>query len=116
MKIKKVLLAIIVAICTVIGCTSCGAKKIGSTTEMTPTVVVTRPDYGENTKIHIISNLRDDSLNEGQLEELTNEWLAENRDKTILSIEFHFTNQSNAKKYGLILIVYRDPNATPTEQ
>ncbi len=116
MKIKKVLLAIIVAICTIIGCTSCGAKKIGSTTETTPTVVVTRPDYGEDVKIHIISNLRDDSLNEGQLEELTNEWLAENRDKTILSIEFHFTNQSNAKKYGLILIVYRDPSATSTEQ
>ena len=113
MKIKKVLLALIVAICTIIGCTSCGAKKIGSTTETTPTVVVTRPDYGENTKIHIISNFKDAPLNESQLEDLTNEWLSENKDKTVVSIEFHFVYQSASYKYGLILIVYRD-NSTPT--
>ena len=116
MKIKKVLLAIIVAICTVIGCTSCGAKRIVSTTETTPTVVVTRPDYGENTKIHIISNVGDERLDISKLEELTNEWLSENKDKTIVSIEFHFVSQISGNKYGLIFIVYRDPNATSTEQ
>ncbi len=88
MKIKKVLLALIVAICTIIGCTSCGAKKIGSTTETTPTVVVTRPDYGENTKIHIISNFKDAPLNESQLEDLTNEWLSENSVQVFLYKKF----------------------------
>lgn len=116
MKIKKVLLAVIVAIFAVIGCTSCGAKKIDSGSGQTPTVVVTRPDYGENTKIHIISNFRDATLNESQLEDLTNEWLSKNKDKTILSIEFHFAYQSASYKYGLILIVYRDNNATSTQQ
>lgn len=116
MKIKKVLLAVIVAIFAVIGCTSCGAKRLDSDSSQMPTVVVTRPDYGENTKIHIISNVGDERLDISKLEELTNEWISENKDKTIISIEFHFVSQISGNKYGLILIIYRDNNATPTEQ
>lgn len=115
MKIKKVLLAVIIAICTVIGCTSCGAKKIGSTTETTPTVVVTRPDYGENVKIHIIKR-EEYKLESEELENLTNKWLAENRDKTILSIEFHFVNKDDMRRYGLVFIVYRDNDTTSADE
>ncbi len=116
MKIKKVLLAVIVAIFAVIGCTSCGAKRIDSASSQMPTVVVTRPDYGENTKIHIISNVGDERLDISKLEELTNEWISDNKDKTIISIEFHFVSQISGDKYGLILIIYRDNSTTTPQQ
>ena len=116
MKTKKVLLAVIIAIFAVIGCASCGAKKIGSTTETTPTVVVTRPDYGENVKIHIISTGKYAFYGTDELEEQTNEWLLANKDKTILSIELHNIEGDSMQRYGFVLIVYRDPSATSTEQ
>lgn len=115
MKIKKVLLAVIIAICTVIGCTSCGAKKIEEDGNSPSTVVVTRPDYGGDVKIHIIKR-EEYKLESEKLEELTNEWLVENRDKTILSIEFHFVNKDDISRYGLVFIVYRNNDATSTEQ
>ena len=116
MKIKKVLLALIVAIFAVIGCTSCGAKKIGSTTETTPTVVVTRPDYGENVKIHIINTGKYAFDGTDELEEQTNEWLLENKDKTILSIELHNIEGNSMQRYGFVLIVYRDNGTTTPQQ
>lgn len=61
-------------------------------------------------------NVGDERLDISKLEELTNEWISENKDKTIISIEFHFVSQISGNKYGLILIIYRDNNATPTEQ
>lgn len=116
MKIKKILLAVIVAIFAVIGCTSCGAKKIGSTTETTPTVVVTRPDYGENVKIHIINTGKYAFDGTDELEEQTNEWLLENKDKTILSIELHNIEGNSMQRYGFVLIVYRDNGTTTPQQ
>lgn len=113
MKIKKVLLAVIVAIFAVIGCTSCGAKRIDSATETTPTVVVTRPDYGGDIKIKIIGVVSNDS------EEITNkvnEWLMENRDKTIISIDFQICAIYSTSTYPAVIIIYRDNNATSTEQ
>lgn len=115
MKIKKVLLAVIIAICTVIGCTSCGAKKIEEDGNSPSTVVVTRPDYGGDVKIHIIK--RDEyKLENEELENLTNEWLAENKNKTILSIEFHFVNKDDMRRYGLVFIVYRDNDTTSANE
>ena len=112
MKIKKVLLAVIVAIFAVIGCTSCGAKRIVSTNETTPTVVVTRPDYGENVKIHIIRTEEKRFKYDDSAEIEINEWLEQNKDKTIISIEVHYDEYNNIR-YLLAIIVYRD-NSTPT--
>lgn len=113
MKIKKVLLAVIVAIFAVIGCTSCGAKRIDSASSQMPTVVVTRPDYGGDIKIKIIGVISTD------LEEINNranEWLMDNRDKTIISIEFQIGAMYSTNAYSTVTIIYRDPNATSTEQ
>ena len=115
MKIKKVLLAVIVAIFAVIGCTSCGAKKIDSGSNTTPTVVVTRPDYGENTKIHIICTTEDRFHYDDSAEIAINEWLEQNKDKTIISIEFHY-DEYGEQRYLLAVIIYRAPSATSTEQ
>lgn len=112
MKIKKVLLAVIVAIFAVIGCTSCGAKKIGSTTETTPTVVVTRPDYGGNIKVEILGTF---SYQFKKVNELVNTWLEDNRDKTIVDIVF-FCDANDVDRLFAVIIIYRDNNATPTEQ
>ena len=116
MKIKKVLLAVIVAIFAVIGCTSCGAKKLDSDSSQMPTVVVTRPDYGENVKIHIINTGKYAFDGTDELEEQTNEWLLENKDKTILSIELHNIEGDSMQRYGFVLIVYRDNGTTTPQQ
>ena len=113
MKIKKVLLVLIVAICTVIGCTSCGAKKIGSTTETTPTVVVTRPDYSGEIKIKIIGVI---STNLEEINNQANEWLMDNRDKTIISIEFQIGAMYSTNAYSTVTIIYRDNGTTPPQQ
>lgn len=116
MKIKKVLLAVIIAIFAVIGCASCGAKKIEEEGNIPATVVVTRPDYGGDVKIHIINTEKTKYLDSDEIEELTNEWLVENRDKTILSIELHFIHQDDIRRYGLILIVYRNNDTTSANE
>ncbi len=112
MKIKKVLLAVIVAIFAVIGCTSCGAKRIVSTTETPQTVVVTRPDYSGDIKIKIIGVI---STNLEEINNQANEWLMDNRDKTIISIEFQIGAMYSTNAYSTVTIIYRD-NGTNTPQ
>lgn len=116
MKIKKVLLAVIIAICTVIGCTSCGAKKIEEDGNSPSTVVVTRPDYGENIKVHIIHTNEHRYQDDDSAQIVINQWLEQNKDKTIISIEFHYDEMSNNRRYGLVIIVYRDNGTTSVDE
>lgn len=104
MKIKKVLLAVIVAIFAVIGCTSCGAKRIDSASSQMPTVVVTRPDYGGNIKVEILGTF---SYQFKEANELVNTWLEDNRDKTIVDIVFS-CEANDVNRFIAVIIVYRD--------
>lgn len=93
MKIKKFLLVITMAIFTVIGATSCGTQK----------VIITRPDYGGNIKVHTVYRR---NLDTDEFDDLINEWLENNRDKTIVAIDYQC---SMASSWGVFtaMIIYR---------
>ena len=106
MKSKKSLLvALVLALCIVIGCTatSCGASsaKNQQGSDVAPTIIVTRPDYSGDIKVHTI--YKSGPIID-EFTDLVNKWLEDNRDKIIVDINYQFTSQWDSTA----MIIYRE--------
>lgn len=109
MKSKKSLLvALVLALCIVIGCTatSCGASSASNQqgSDVAPTIIVTRPDYSGDIKVYTIYR---DSPNIDEFTNLVNKWLENNRDKTIVDIDYQFF-LTPSMWASTVTIIYRE--------
>lgn len=109
MKSKKSLLvALVLALCIVIGCTatSCGASSARSQqgSDVTPTIIVTRPDYSGDIKVYTIYKA---GPNIDEFTDLVNKWLEDNRDKTIVDINYQFF-LTTSQWVSTAMIIYRE--------
>ena len=111
MKSKKSLLvALVLALCIVIGCTatSCRASSARNQqgSDVAPTIIVTRPDYSGDIKVHTI--YKSGPIID-EFTDLVNKWLEDNRDKIAEAIssfvkEYNDTLQA-ASKSDLVNVV-----------
>lgn len=109
MKSKKSLLvALVLALCIVIGCTatSCRASSARNQqgSDVAPTIIVTRPDYSGDIKVYTIYK-KDPNIDE--FTDLVNEWLENNRDKTIVDIDYQFF-WTPSMRASTVTIIYRE--------
>ena len=109
MKSKKSLLvALVLALCVVIGCTatSCGTSsaKNQQGSDVAPTIIVTRPDDSGDIKVYTIYK-KDPNIDE--FTDLVNEWLENNRDKTIVDIDYQFF-WTPSMRASTVTIIYRE--------
>lgn len=109
MKSKKSLLvALVLTLCIVIGCTatSCGASSANNQqgSDVAPTIVVTRPDYSGNIKVYTIYKA---GPNIDEFTDLVNKWLEDNRDKTIVDINYQFF-LTTSQWVSTAMIIYRE--------
>ena len=109
MKSKKSLLvAFVLALCIVIGCTatSCGSSsaKNQQGSDVAPTIIVTRPDYSGDIKVYTIYK-KDPNIDE--FTDLVNKWLEDNRDKIIVDIDYQFL-LTPSMWASTVTIIYRE--------
>ena len=110
MKSKKSLLvALILALCVVIGCTatSCGTSSSANNqqgSDVAPTIIVTRPDYSGDIKVYTIYK---EGPNIDEFTDLVNKWLEDNRDKIIVDIDYQFF-LTPSMWASTVTIIYRE--------
>ena len=106
--IKSLLVALVLALCVVIGCTatSCGASSANNQqgSDVAPTIIVTRPDYSGDIKVYTIYKK---GPNIDEFTDLVNKWLGDNRDKTIVDINYQFF-LTISKWVFTAMIIYRE--------
>lgn len=109
MKSKKSLLvALVLALCVVIACTATSCRSSSANNQqgadVAPTIIVTRPDYSGNIKVYTIYKRGADI---DEFTDLVNKWLEDNRDKTIVDIDYQFFLTSSMWA-STVTIIYRE--------
>ena len=117
MKSKKSLLvALVLALCIVIGCTATSCRSSSANnqqgSDVAPTIIVTRPDYSGDIKVYTIYK-QDPNIDE--FTNLVNEWLENNRDKTIVDIDYQFF-LTPSMWASTATIIYRENEPATTEE